>query len=223
MRTKCARNWAVGGCGLLLAAALGCGPTLEQERLREIAQDGVVLFKQGRYSQAREDFEFVLQTTPNDANTLFNAGQCCDRMGELRKAEDYYQLCLNQNPKHALCRQAQARLLRDTDRRQQAEDQVEEWLRKEPELADAFALDGWRLRQDKHFEEAKGRLQQALNRDARNVLALTELGLLYEELEYPDRAIVLYERALQVTPHDEKLTERVKLLKSRGAGKPRPE
>jgi tetratricopeptide (TPR) repeat protein len=221
MRTKRGRIWAVGVAGLLALA--GCGPTLEQQRMHDIAADGVSLFQRGQYREAREDFEFALQATPNDANLLFNIGQCDDRLGDLRKAEEYYQKCLVQNAKHAACRQALALLWRKTDRGQQATEFIEDWLAREPELAAAYALDGWRLRLDKQYEEAKGRLQQALHYDPHSVMALTELGLLYEQLEHPERALALYERALRVTPNDPELTERVQKLKKQGAGRPRPD
>ena len=35
---------------------------------------------------ARDDFEFALQGTPNDANLLFNVGRCYDRLGNPVKA-----------------------------------------------------------------------------------------------------------------------------------------
>jgi tetratricopeptide (TPR) repeat protein len=220
MWTKGARNWAVGVAGLLALA--GCGPTLEQTRARDIAADGVSLFQHGRYREAREDFEFALQATPNDANLLFDVGRCHDRLGDRKQAEEYYQKCLAQNGKHAQCRQALALLWRETDRKQQAAEFVEDWLAREPELASAYALDGWRLRLDKQYQEATGRLQQALHHDPHDAMALTELGLLYEQLEHPERALALYERALQVSPHDPELTERVTALKKQGAGRPKP-
>ena len=84
MGTKSKPTWArcVGwsGCLLLLALA-GCGPTLEQDRLHDIAEDGVALFHRGQYQDARESFEVALKAKPNDANLLFNTGQCYDRLG----------------------------------------------------------------------------------------------------------------------------------------------
>ena len=109
-----------------------------------------------------------------------------------------------------------------TDRRQQAEEFIEEWLKSKPKLAAAYALDGWRLRRDGQFVQAQGRLQQAVHLDRHCVFALTELGLLFEQLEHPERAIIMYEHALQATPHDEELIERINQCR-KGAGKPQPE
>jgi tetratricopeptide (TPR) repeat protein len=99
---------------------------------------------------------------------------------------------------------------------------VEGWLAREPKLAEAYALDGWRLRQDGQLEEAEGRLQQALHLDPHNVRALVELGRLFEHTEFPERALVLYEWALRVSPKDEEIAERVNLLRRKGVGKPKP-
>ena len=105
----------------------------------------------------------------------------------------------------------------------QAEEFIELWLKSEPELAAAYALDGWRLRRDGQFVQAQGRFQQAVDKDRHCVFALTESGLLFEQLDHPERAIVMYERALQVTPHDPELIERFNQLSRMGTGKPLPE
>ena len=68
---------------------------------------------------------------------------------------------------------------------------------------------------------AQSRLQQALAIDHNDVRALTEMALVYEALNRPDRAVVLYERSLELNPRQPDVVQRVSFLKSQGAGRPR--
>ena len=52
--------------------------------------------------------------------------------------------------------------------------------------------------------------------------ALTELGVLYEKMNLPERSLVLYERALVEDPNQFEVRERVEKLKARGIDKPLP-
>src|SRR5438132_1346568 len=72
------------------------------------------------------------------------------------------------------------------------------------------------------FDAAQARLRQALELDPHNVRALVELGLVFEDLAMPDRAVVLYERALQQDPHQPEVAQRLNQLRAKGAGRPRP-
>ena len=100
---------------------------------------------------------------------------------------------------------------------------IEEWYKGEPKLADAHALEGWRLRQQRAYPEAQERLQHALALDPGNRLALTELGILYELTNMPERALTLYERLLVRYPGQSDIEQRVADLKSRKTGRPLPD
>jgi len=100
---------------------------------------------------------------------------------------------------------------------------VEDWLAREPRLAAAYAEDGWLWRQAGDLPRAQARLQQALELDPHNERALVELGILYETMERPERAVALYERVLADNPRQTAVKRRPALLVSRGIGPPRPE
>ena len=65
--------------------------------------------------------------------------------------------------------------------------------------------------------------QQALNLDPRNDRALTGLAGIYEKLGRPDRALALYERALEVKHDQPEVQARVKELRGRGVSGPHPD
>src|SRR5438445_13490992 len=169
------------GAGRLavLAAAALCGfagcETASQERVREYNADGVHLFQQGNYPDARESFALALELQPEDPALFYNLGQCCDRLGDALKAEQYYWQCLQRSANHADCRHALAVLLYRTGRKMDANRMIEDWLAGQPTLAGPYALDGWRLRQEGALPDAQGRLHQALELDAKNGHALAEL------------------------------------------------
>jgi Tfp pilus assembly protein PilF len=206
----------------LLLAILGCPPRID-ERARAYTEDGLELFQRGDYLNARESFEEALVKQPGDANLLYNIGQCYDRQGKMDRAEEYYRRCLGQSANHANCRHAFAILLRGTGRQTAADQMVEEWLAAEPELPDAYVEDGWRRRVAGDIDGALKRYQQALHYDPHHVRALVELGILYETWQLPERALVLYEKALAQDPKQPELVQQIQLLRTKSVGRPKPD
>jgi Tfp pilus assembly protein PilF len=100
---------------------------------------------------------------------------------------------------------------------------VDDWLAREQKLAAPYAEDGWLRARSGDLVNARGRFQQALERDPNNTFALTELARLYETLHRPDRAVVLYEHSLTVNPHQPDVFQRLSLLRSQNAGRPHPD
>jgi Tfp pilus assembly protein PilF len=204
----------------LLAA--GCAPT-GQERLREYNEDGVRLFQRGAYSDARDSFRAALALQPGDPNLAYNVGQCYDRLGQPAEAQQFYEQCLQAAPNHVECRHALTVLLWNNGRQAEAARRVDDWLQREPKRAAAFAEQAYLYRRAGDLPRAQSRLQQALALDHNDLRALTEMALVYEALNRPDRALVLYERALAVNPRQPDVVQRVSLLKSQGAGRPHPD
>src|SRR5262249_22150159 len=134
-----------------------------------------------------------------------------------------YKRCLEEDANHAPCRHALAVLLYRTGRRAEADHMIEDWLVREPKRAEAYVEDGWRLRQEGELTHAQARLQQALDLDATNVRALTEMALLFEVLGLPERAAVLYQGVLTADPRQPAVAERLNLLRAKKVGKPLPD
>jgi tetratricopeptide (TPR) repeat protein len=100
---------------------------------------------------------------------------------------------------------------------------VEKWLAGNPRAADHLVADGYLWAEAGDLPRAQARLQQALEVDPRNTHALVELGDVYETLNRPDRALALYEKALNINANMPAVTERVRRLREGGASKPRPD
>ncbi len=209
------------GCVGLLALA-GCA-TLMDERVKEFNDDGVFLFARGDFRAAKENFEAALTLTPQDSGLLFNLGQCHDRLGAWRMAEQYYLTCLQIAPNHGDARLAQVNVLYRTGRVPEADRLIQDWLQEQPNRADAYVMDAWRLRQGKALPQAQGRLQQALALEPNNRRALVEMGIIYEMTGMPERALALYERALERDPRQPEVADRIQQMRAKGIQKPLPD
>ena len=208
--------------GLLLLAASACAPRTD-DRSRLYNEDGVQLFAKGDFHSALESFDMALTINPDDPAVLFNLGQCYDRLGDRPKAEKYYDVCLQRSPNHGDSRLALVSLYHRTNRSAKANTLIEEWLAKEPKLADPYVLDAWRLRQENNLPLARERLQQALSLEPNNRRALTEMATLYEAMGMPERAYVLYERILAREPAQAEIAEKLQQLKHKGVKRPLPD
>lgn len=211
-------HWIVALLGLA-----GCASTEMEDRVRFFNADGLAMFSQGKFHQASESFTLALELSPNDADLLFNLGQCHDRLGSIQSTEEYYLLCLRKSAGHSPARYALGKLYYKTGRRAEALDLIAEWFREQPNSAEPYALDGWRLLQEQNHPAAMDRLRQALSKEQDNVHALTELAVLYEILGKPDRAAVQYERALARNPNQAEITKRLLQASSIGIGPPSSE
>jgi Flp pilus assembly protein TadD len=207
----------------VLALLVGACSQTAQERVAELNEDGVRLYERGSYGHAQETFQVALSLQPNDPSLLYNLGRCYDQLGRADRAEDAYRRCLQADPQHGECRHSLIVLLTNTGRRPAAVDLVQGWLRQEPKRASPYVEDGWLMLQEGDLLSARGRLQQAVTLEPRNDHALLELGRLYERLNYPDRAVVMYERSLESNPHQPEVTKQVSYLRSQGVGRPHPE
>jgi tetratricopeptide (TPR) repeat protein len=211
--------WVAAALALL---AGGCASTSE-EQAKLLGDDGVFLFQRGAYDPARESFQAALELVPEDANLRYNIGQCYERQGNLDRADQLYRECLQKDPGHGEGRQALAVLMVRRGRRDEAVRLAEEWLTRQPKRAAPYALDGWLWHQAGDLPRAHGRLQQALELDPTDRLALNEMALVYESMRRPDRALTLYERSLEVDPGQREVFQRVSRLRAQGVAPPRPE
>jgi len=208
--------------GLVLLAAVGCATTAQRET-RELTDDGVRLFRAGRYKDARETFEAALARSPGEPNLLYNLGRCHERSGNVVRAEKVYQECLFRAPDHPECRHAVAELMVRQNRQPEAQRMVEDWLARSPRCAAAYAEHGWLLRQTGDLPRAHARFQQALEIDAEDRRALVELAALFEQQRQPERALVLYERADRAHPNHPDVKPRLEALLTAGTARPRPQ
>jgi tetratricopeptide (TPR) repeat protein len=199
----------------------GCA-SLEEDRWRMVNEDGVRSFAKGNYRDALESFDYALTLHANDSVLIYNIAQCYDRLGNAKNAEQYYSMCLQRDSKHADARLALITLRYRTGKTTDANQMIRDWLKQDPDSADPYVADAWRLRQERNLPLAQGRLQEALGKDLNNRRALTELAILNELQGMPDRAYVMYESILAQEPNQLEISERLEILKVKGVKRPAP-
>jgi Tfp pilus assembly protein PilF len=209
-------------CLALDTSLAGCVSS-NDERWRIFNEDGVQLFAKGSYREALDSFDYALSLHSQDPVLLYNAAQCHDRLGEIKKAEELYAYCLQRDAKHGDARLALVALKYRTNHVAEANQVIQDWLAHEPNSADSYVADAWRLRQEKACPQAQARLQQALSIEPRNRRALTEMAILCEIQGMPERSFVLYEQILQCEPHQIEIAERLEQLKAKGVQRPPPQ
>ena len=213
------KSIGMGTLALLVASCLPSG----QELVGQYNEDGVLLFECGEFDHARQSFEAAQKLAPEDSAILYNLGQCHDRLGDAAGAERLYRECLLRTPNHAACRHSLAMLWIRGGRQPEAERMIEDWLTREPKLSSPYAEDGWLWHLRGDLPRAQSRLQQALQIDPHDLRALAELALIYEEMQRADRAVVLYERILDVNPRQPEIARHLEELRAQGAKPPKRE
>src|SRR5207244_1084695 len=117
-------------------------------------------------------------------------------------------------PKHGDARLALVALKYRTNRVAEANQLIQTWLANDPQLADPYVADAWRLRQVKAYPQALARAEQAMSIEPNNRRALTEMALLLEIQGQPERSLVLYEHILQREPNQVEIADRLLQLKA---------
>jgi protein O-GlcNAc transferase len=208
--------------GLVLLAACACVEA-QPERVRHHTEDGYHLYARGSYGDARDCFKAALALKPGDPDLTFNLAQCHDRLGQRAEAETLYKQCLERDADHAEARHAWLELMIQTGRESEGRRMVTDWMRTRPKSGDAYVEDAWLRERDRDLDSARRRYQQALNLNPRNDRALVGMAGIFEKLGRRDRALVLYESALEVKPDQPEVQARVKELRAKGVSAPRPD
>lgn len=211
-------------CPAFLALSLLTGCVLTgPDRVQELSADGLHLYRQGAYADARGSFQTALALQPNDPDLLYNLARCHDRLKNAAEADQLYRRVLEYAPNHLEARHAILLRQIETGQVAQARQMIDDWLRRSPRLAGPYVEDAWLRARDGDLDSARSRLLQALDYEPRHPRALAELGRIYEKLDRPDRAVVLYERSLEANPDQPPIAEQVKQLRARGVSRPRPD
>lgn len=210
---------------VVLALALlftGCVQTA-QEQARTHSDDGVHLYRRGSYAEAGEQFRAALTLRPEDPDLMYNLARCQEKLGRRADADQLYERVLHHRRDHAEAHHALVSRRVEAGQRDIADRMVQDWLKASPGQAGPYVEDGWLRALDGDLDSARGRLLQALAIDPRNSRAMNELARVYEKLDYPDRAYVLYERSLEADPDQPDTRHRLEELRAKGVSRPRPD
>jgi Flp pilus assembly protein TadD len=197
-----------------LALFLGGCTFSTQERGQAYRDDAFAQVTVGNYSNARDGFEAALRLDPNDVGLMYNIAYCSERLGDTQTAGQYYDECLRIEPNNTTYRHALASMLLRQGRRDDAAYVVRDWLSHYQDSAEAYAEDGWLWHELGDSSRAQGRLQDALEHDPNCIRALIGLGIILEEMDRPERALLLYQQALRIEPNQPDIVRRVAAIQA---------
>jgi len=220
-RQKLGAGWFLGVIGGLILLFGGCGSVAS----RGINAEGVRLFQQSRYDEALQKFQKAIYVNPKDADGYYNLAATYHRLGvlnqrpsDLKQAEHYYHMCLDQNPDHRECYRGLAVLLVEQGRGEEAFRLLKGWADRRPDLADP-KIELARLYEEfGDRETAKDYLVSALGVEPSNARALAALGRLRELSGDTLQALADYQRSLEADRFQEGVQQRVAALRSQMPG-----
>lgn len=208
---------------LAVALLLLCGCAAESQLARRHAEDGRHLFARGNYADAGDCFRAALALKPGDADLLFEVGRCHGKLGQIAQAEALYKDCVARDPDHADARHAWLVLMLGDRREAEGRAMVAAWMRSRPDRGGPYAEDAFLFARAGDVDNARGRYQQALDRDPNEVRALVGLASVYEKIGRKDRSLELYVRALHVRRDQPDVARRVEELRRAGVTGPKPD
>ena len=181
--------------------------------------EGVRMFQQAYYQGALQRFQQAIQSDPKNADGYYNLAATHHRLGtlqqqkaDLMQAENYYHLCLDNNPDHLDCHRGLAVLLNEQGRKAEAFRLLQGWAGRSPTLA-APHIELARLYEETGDREAaKQQLVEAVAVEPSNARALAALGKLREESGNTMQALADYQRSLSINRFQPQVAARVQSL-----------
>lgn len=199
---------------LLVSFSVGCRMAADGQNL-----DGVRLYQQGNYESAMQRFQQALATNPDNPDSYYNLARTLHSKAAVTQdqevydqAETLYNQCLDVGEDHLDCYRALAVLLVETGRSDRAFDLIENWARRNPEIAEP------RIELARLYEEfgdpetAKVHLNEAIEINPHAHRAWLALGQIRDADGEIDQALANYHRALQLQPLQTNVANRIATL-----------
>ncbi|MDP1644184.1 MAG: tetratricopeptide repeat protein [Thiobacillus sp.] len=165
------------------------------------ARQASSLCQQGRFQQALELTETLIDQSPRQPGLLNLAAVCARQLGLPDKAEAYWRSAIEIAPEYATAHGNLGLALRDSGQHEEAEAAFRKALELDPNNLDAMTNLGNLHRATQRPEQAEAAYKNALRIAPENVNALYNLGLLLAELDRPDEAATAFRTALKIQPN----------------------
>ena len=163
-------------------------------------EDGEALFKEGRFSEAKEVFAGYVARKPENAFGHYMLGLSSWKSGDLIGAEKAFDEALARDPQHVKTLLNSARVLMDLGRNQEALERVNLAQALDSTSAEPVRLLARAQHRLGNVEAAEQAYRDALIGDERDVWAMNNLGMLYIEQRKPQDALGPLARAVQLRP-----------------------
>ena len=163
---------------LVVFMLAGCGGA--EERKAKYLERGKAYFEEENYDKAKVEFKNVLQIDPKTAAPYFYLGQIAEKDQDWRMAFGNYSKAVELDPELVDARIHLGRFYVLAGELDNATEQANEALSREPSNADALTLQANILMRQDNADEAIVLLKQVLESDVGHVGAATLLFAVYE-------------------------------------------
>ena len=221
LATACQPRSRRFGWVAVLLASLGLGSGCGGFASQGLNAQGVRLFEQGRYEDAKQCFQQSIDNDPGAADGYYNLAATYHRLGtvnrnaaDLNRAQQDYYRCLDHDHNHRDCYRGLAVLLVQQERSGEAFRLIEGWAAQAPTLAEPKIELARLLEEFGDPDGAKQRLADALAVDDKNPRALAALGRLREQSGDRQQALAAYQRSLAADRFQPEVAARVASLQS---------
>jgi Tfp pilus assembly protein PilF len=174
---------------------------------------GAVLYRQGNYAMARDEFQRAVANDPYNADYYHNLATAMRKEGDVAGAEKNYRQALNLDPSHQPAYHSLALTLKDQNRIEEASTLLQAWADTQPYSTAANVELGWFRRETGDLAGAEQALVQAMRSNPNNHNAANQLAQVYNDMGQPERAIALYQRSLSSQWYQPQVQSRVATLK----------
>jgi Tfp pilus assembly protein PilF len=157
---------------------------------------GASHFRQGNFAEASRHFRMAAADRPHDPDYLHNLGSTMWKQGDVNGAEQLYRRALNIDPMHQPSYHSLAKLLKDNNRPQDAQNLLTMWSQTQPYVAEPQIELAWLNRELGNKTAAEQNLRQALQVEPNNATALAHLGQVYQDQGRSGEAAGMYQRSL---------------------------
>ncbi|HYV34970.1 MAG TPA: tetratricopeptide repeat protein [Gemmataceae bacterium] len=164
-------------------------------------QRGIAFARQGRFEEARMQFQHVLELQPEDADAHFNLANLYVFQNQFTDAIAQCQETLKRRPDHVEAQYNLAFAFHSLGRREEAIQWYRQVLEVRPDHVDAQNSLGLALMEQSHWEEAAACFRQVLDFEPEHVEALNNLGLVLLKLARWDEAVSLLRQVIRLRPH----------------------
>jgi tetratricopeptide (TPR) repeat protein len=172
----------------------------DDSSITDLLDKGNSLFTEGRYEEAIQYYDKVLEIEPNDVYVLYNKGNAFYSLGNYTEAIQYFDKALEIEPRLVEALTNKGLALADLGKYQEAIQYYDKALEIEPRLVEALTNKGLALIYLGKYQEAIQYFDKALEIEPRLVEALTNKGAALIYLGKYQEAIQYVDKALEIEP-----------------------
>ena len=161
---------------------------------------GNVLFKEGKWDEARTLFQKAVEIDPTYVDARYNLGNAFFQRGQWNEAVEQFQKVVEMDPHYARAHNNLGIIFVQKGQMEEAVAQYQQASEMDPNYAEPHNNLGTVLLQRGQIDEAVAQFQKALKINPRDVVAYNDLGEAFLKKGELDSAIICFQKAFEIDP-----------------------